>query len=229
MRKATTLCLFLVLCFSGSALAQQTVSFGTAPSAALNDAFTAGRHNGVRGLSGPFDLDKDGKKEFLLAEYSGGGRAHVIENQGVGKWEVVYSTPVLDSTSYDRNGRYATVGDLDGDGKNEIILTAGNRYSATNPRKNLYKIGVYVFEHTGKDNDYGNLPASIFTFEDDANKDVGPPSDLRLEVFDAVDVDKDGKQELLLAANGPGSWDYFFAYSVDGDFQANGAGSTFET
>jgi hypothetical protein len=226
MRKATTLLATLLLIWSaGTALAQQNeynLSFPTSED--ITAPFTQGVQSGSRGVSGPWDLDGDGKAEVLVTDYTGGGRVHVVEAQGPNDWQHVYSTPWMDSTASVNNARYAAGGDLDGDGSQEIIFIAGNSYSAFNPNPDLV-VGLYVFEHTGDDNDFGTLPASINTLDD---IDIGAPASGYSEFIQTMDIDGDGTQEVLFAFNGPSSHDLFYIYSVSGTYEPNGLGQGFE-
>lgn len=231
MHRATTLVLASLFLLVGSVAAQTTeFIFNPLRTGELNDPFPVYSHNGARGLSGPFDMDHDGKLEFLVAQHdAAGGTVHVIENVGLNTWELVYSTALIDSSSSSRNARYAYSGDLDGDGRGEIIFAAGNGYNTTtNPN---YVMGLYVFEWDGvpgSDN-YGTAPATIGDFY--ALDGLGQPSSyLDAQNFRVGDVDGDGQDEVLLAANGSGgTWDVFYVLSVNGDFETNGAGTTFET
>ena len=76
MKIATTVILSLLLVLVSQA---QTTEFVFDPdrTGELTDALPVGEHNGVRGLSGPWDLDRDGQSEFILAQHdAAGGRAH---------------------------------------------------------------------------------------------------------------------------------------------------------
>ena len=227
MYKATTLfAVALLILGTGPAFAQTNeYNFSLPTSEDFMAPFTRGVQSGARGVSGPFDLDNDGMQEVLLTDYTGGGRVHVIEAQGPNDWQWVYSTPWMDSTATTRNARYATGGDLDNDGNQEIIFIAGNSYSAFNPNPDLVR-GLYVFEHTGQDNDFGTLPASINPMDD---ADLGPPGNGYSEFIQTVDIDGDDTQEVLFAFNGPSSHDLFYVYSVVGTFEPNGLGTGFET
>ncbi len=131
MKRATTLLVMLVMAGWQLTAAQSTeYVFNPERTGELTDPFPVGSENGARGLSGPFDLDQDGQLEMLVGQHVGaGGVIHVIENTGTDTWELVYSTALLDSTTFDYNARFAQVGDLDSDGNLEIIYVGGNDYS----------------------------------------------------------------------------------------------------
>ncbi len=222
MRYTVTLFVLGLFLLVGNAYAQKTdYVFNVPVSDSFFAPFRVGGHSGARGVFGPCDLDKDGKIEVLVTEYSGGGRVHVIENVGVDTWELVYSTPWADSTSSSRNGRYAVCGDLDGDGMNEIIFPSGYGYSATNPNvvNGIYKMGLWVYEYTGQDNNYGDMPAAIDDFEGGTLL----PNRWIVEQMRVVDVDGDGNQEVLFPNNGNNAGDNWYIVSVTGDI-----GSGFE-
>ena len=226
MRKVTA-CMALAVCLlAGTASAQELEYVFSPEGSELTDPFPVGIHNGARGLSGPFDLDGDGNVEILVTQHSGGGgRVHVIENSGVDAWELVYSTPVLDSTDYDRNARYATGADLDGDGLGEIVFVAGVGYSGTDA---TLTEGAYVFEYDGQGSDnYGDYPAAIGNFYE-IDPILGENSgNTYAQKLQAVDVDGDGQQELLVPANGPSTHDVFYVLSVTGEFETAGASGSF--
>lgn len=222
MRKATTLLAALFLLLAGQAYAQTsdfTLSIPLDDSGELGPYNTgldgAGVHSGARDVAGPYDLDGDGKMEVLLADYSGGGRVHVIENVGTDMWELVYSTPFLDSTSTTSNARVVAGGDLDGDGRGEIMFLGGRSYSATNPNIDQLPLGLYIFEHTGTDNDYGSeLPTAVLEF---ARPDGELQPGITAEVMAVMDVDGDGDQEVMVPTNSSNAFDYFYIYSANGE------------
>ena len=160
-------------------------------------AYWPGRHSGARTVAGPFDFDNDGKVDVVLSDYSGGGRVHIIENVGPDTWELVFSSPLVDSTSTSGNARGVTMGDLDGDGLTELHIFMGTGYSATNPLVPLAGLtpGLFITEATGEDNALGVLPY-IYTFDDDL------PDRFRTEQMIVADVDGDGANELMFANNG---------------------------
>ncbi len=170
-------------------------------------------HSGARTVQGPFDLDGDGKPEVLVSDYSGGSRVHVLENTGIDTWELVYSTPVLDATTTTGNGRVFAAGDMDGDGMGEIIFLSGSGFAEDSP----YPFGMFVFEATG-DDEFGFSPTAIFDFEPTV------PNRWRAEQMHVVDVDGDGRDEVLFGNNGNNDNDEWFVIGVVGDI-----GSGFET
>ncbi len=211
MKKVTTLTLALFM-FAGISYAQQSEFLLNVPNS--DDAtagYFTGTQSGARAIAGPYDLDADGLFEVLLSDYTGGGRVHVIENVSADTWELVYTTPWLDSTGTTNNIRSVTGGDLDGDGFGEIIFFAGRGYSETNPNVAELPAGLYVFENTG-DNDYGTEPATIYEFDGDL------PDRWRTEQFDLFDIDGDGIEEIMFGNNGGDNrYDNWYVLSVTGD------------
>ncbi|NNE71938.1 MAG: hypothetical protein HKN29_16455, partial [Rhodothermales bacterium] len=163
-------------------------------------------HSGARTVAGPFDLDGDGRSEVLLSDYSGGTRVHVMENSGVDTWEWVYSTPILDEYSGSLNGRVISGGDMDGDGKGEIVFLSGFNFAAGSP----YPVGMYVFEAQGN-NEFGSAPTAIFDFQPNV------PNRWRAEQMHVVDVDRAGLDEVLFGNNGNNANDEWFVIGVTGD------------
>ncbi len=219
MQRSLSLSFALVLMIGGTAWGQSTdLLFNVPTSDDIMGGYSTGIHSGARTVVGPYDLDGDGAQEILLSDYTGGGRVHVIENVGVNTWELVYSTPFLDSTATTNNIRAIIGGDLDGDGAGEIMFLAGRSYSEFNPNIASLPPGLYSFEFTGTDNDYGTAPASINEF----NADL--PDRWRTEQMQTLDVDGDGLDEVLIANNGGDNrYDNWYVYGVSGDI-----GSGFE-
>ena len=174
--------------------------------------YAAGLHSGARDIAGPVDLDNDGKMEIVVSDYTGGGRAHVIENAGADTWEWVYSTPWVDSTGTTNNIRSIAAGDMDGDGMGEILFFAGRGYGVTS----TLKPGLYAYEFNGTD--FGTGPASVYEFDDHL------PDRWRQERIEMMDIDGDDVDEIFWGNNGSaGEDDEWYILSVDGDI-----GSGFE-
>ena len=222
MHKVTSIFVVLLLLSAGDAFAQQTDYIFEVPLAQSDEfkgPYTLGEdgsavHSGARAVTGPFDLDGDGSQEVLLTDYSGGGRVHVIENRGVDTWELVYSTPWMDSTASVSNARYAYGADLDDDGNGEILFISGHGFSETNPNIDDLPLGMYIFEYTGTDDDYGDAPAAILQLETETGE---PQPSIISEQFAVEDVDGDEEEEILIPANSSSAFDYFYIYSATGD------------
>jgi hypothetical protein len=210
----------LALALSASSVFAQDLEYllTVPPSDDYFAGYTVGIHSGARDVSGPHDLDGDGQYEVLVSDYTGGGRVHVVENRGPDTWELVWSTPALDSTATTNNIRAISAGDLDGDGNGEIYFLGGRNYSETNPNIDNLPPGLYAFEYTGEDDNYGDLPASIYEFGDHL------PNRWRAEQIVVQDVDGDGFDELMFANNASDNPDdNWYVISVTGDI-----GSGFE-
>ena len=171
--------------------------------------YALGLHSGARDIAGPVDLDGDGNMEIVVSDYTGGGRAHVIEHAGMNMWEWVYSTPWVDSTGTTNNIRSIAAGDLDGDKMGEIIFFAGRGYSEDsdlNP-------GLYVYEYTGDaEKPFGDGPAAVYEF---GGEEDHLPNRWRQERIEIMDIDGDGKQELFWGNNGNNAHDEWYIVSVD--------------
>ena len=206
MRKSL---LFISLLFFAGVVSAQTTDFTWVPDPVNGlsvhplygvpnpPAYWPGRHSGARTVAGPFDFDNDGRVDVLLTDYSAGGRVHIVENVGVDTWELVYSTPLIDSTSTSLNARGATMGDLDGDGLMELYVFMGSGYSATNAIVATLGLapGLYATEVTGNDNELGVLPY-VYEFDGDL------PDRMIVEQMTVTDVDGDGANEIMFGNNG---------------------------
>ncbi len=169
----------------------------------------AGR--GVFVASNP-DLDGDGKPEILVTEYSDGGRVLVFEVVGDDKMEYVWGSKRINPGGFGPGStpRSVSVGDLDNDGKMEIIFQIGN-----NPADSLR--GIHIYEYQGNDNDYGTDPAIIIPFES-IDSLFGEINVGRSEnPLKVQDVDGDGKNELMFTPRAFGNLDAGNMYILEVD------------
>ena len=215
MKKSTSLIILCLILVVSQGLAQQTPPFPVdgdnnnfvlkATSLEYSDFWQDG---GIRGLMAGCDLDKDGLYEIICSDYDQGGRVHIFEVIGDNQIQWIWSSPSIGSSTQ-TTCRFTGISDLDGDGKQEILLSISEQAGA--PRSDL--AGIQVYEWLGQNNQFGSAPLAII-------RGVSKNSKFSCDSFFAKDVDKDFRQELVFAINGDD--DYFLVYSVTGDFeQAN--------
>ena len=158
------------------------------------DTITSDAGRGVYVVDNP-DLDNDGKPEIIVTEYTRGGRVFVFEVVDNDKIEYVWSSKKLATgAGGGSTPRTVTVGDFDNNGKQEIIFPVG--YTATDSAEFAMR-GLYFYEWTGNDDDYGSEPTYKLSFESIdpafANVNAGrTESGLRCQ-----DIDGDGRSELI--------------------------------
>jgi hypothetical protein len=158
-----------------------------------------GQISGSRGVWGGTDLDKDGRQEIWVTDYSGGGKIHAFE------WYYGDTLVHVWSSAYRKNSstsgtRSVKTGDLDGDGLGEVIFFAGavHRTDST--------AGLHVYEWDGvTDNGYGTVtsaglgPTWVRNLHAVFNDTLGYSY---TENFIVEDVDGDGQQEIAFTYNG---------------------------
>lgn len=161
----------------------------TLPDSLLPYSNTAGApaNIGTRSVWIADDLDQDGKPEAIAVDYSNRGRVHVMEMNG-DQLEIVWSSP-LNEIGGGSTPRWVRTGDLDGDGRGEIIFP--------NSQNSSVDIRVRVFEWDGSgDNVYIeaiDLPADAFSAQGVGNFRTNR------EVGEVYDFDGDGLDELIMA------------------------------
>ncbi len=194
---------------------------------------------GLRGAWVAPDLDKDGKPEIIVTDYTKTGRVHVFQAAGNDTLEWIWSSPRLDLIAGQPYGigggstpRTIRSGDLDGDGKGEIIF---NRPGTAG--------GFLIFEWDGVNGShkFGTIPSAVIpqtvaygsSFGVKAGLPVEGGLQTTVEQFEIADVDGDGKQELITPKNlasttnddfliisASGQWDFenqgFASFQIEG-------------
>jgi hypothetical protein len=191
---------------------------------------------GIRGSWVAPDLDNDGKPEIFVTDYTKTGRVHAFQAVGNDSLEWIWSSPRLDLVEgqpYGAGGgstpRTIRSGDMDGDGKGEVIF---GRNGSTG--------GFLIFEWDGVNGShkFGTLPSAMVPDQVTYGANFGPlagsPNEGGLqksvEHFEVMDVDGDGKQELVIPKNlsGGANDDYLIIQAVGSwEFESQGF-ATFE-
>ncbi len=163
-----------------------------------------------RGIYAGCDLDKDGKPEIIMTQYANGGALEIFEVTGDNTMEEVWRSPDFGSP-YGSPVRTVAVGDLDGDGYDELyayVNTGWNTVDSTG--------GIVVFQNNGMDNQY-DMVAKLDWSTNPALIDTGS---WRCEDIAVADFDNDGQLELAFTRWIGGNKDprTVNILSVDGNF-----------
>lgn len=144
------------------------------------------------------DLDGDGLPEIIVTEYGNGGRVFVFEMIGDDILEFVWASKILEagrsSTGGGSTPRSVTTGDFDNNGRQEIVFQIGFNPNDSTDAANR---GIYFYEWTGQDNDYGTEPIFKMTFESIDSSFAGVSVGRTEAGLRIQDIDGDGRSELL--------------------------------
>ena len=162
----------------------------------------------IRSCAFALDVDGDNRSEIAVTTYGAGGGVSVFEAIGNDSIRLVWTSPRVATGGGGSTPRYVLFGDLDNDGKKEVIYQSNNN-------------GIYIFEWdgvVGSDN-YGTQPSQI----------IGPPFITNVtgnaEYMEVGDVDADGQQELLVAYNSStNADDKYYIISGVGDWTTGDPG-----
>ena len=221
--------LFIITCTVSLVFAGDFVQTGVAPPYidGADTLFGGVPGSASRGALVGTDLDQDGLREVWVTSYSNGGQVFCFEEAGTDTLAFVWAAAEI--TADYSSPRDVHTGDLDSDGKGEIIFHVGRWTGESNP-----DAGLHVYEWDGiNDNGYGTEAAFRVDFMNALNDSL---AESRVEGFSVGDIDGDGQDEILLANNGtsdpvwgtqdgstPYSNDRFIIMSVSGDIGGFGA------
>ena len=170
----------------------------------------------VRDMVVGSDLDMDGYPEIIISDYKDGGRIHVFEVTGNNTLQEVWTFTGGTGNPTSQPARSVTVGDLDGDGRGEIIVAMTGNSGDTLPEH----VGLWVFEWDGVigSNNYGidGQPTERYIeFARDENGNL--PDRYRAEDIVVGDFDDDSTQEVLWVNNASTAFDNAYLFSIVGD------------
>ena len=170
----------------------------------------------VRDMVVGSDLDQDGRPEIILTDYKDGGRIHVFEVVGNDSIQEVWSFLGGTGNPTSQPARSVAVGDLDNDGRGEIIVAMTGDSGDTLDTH----VGLWVFEWdgvSGSDN-YGINGEPSERYLDFLREPDGTlPDRIRSEDIAVGDFDGDGKQEVLWVNNASTVFDNAYIFSISGD------------
>ncbi len=205
-----TLVIAMVACyvsFSQVRLASK-YSFPLRPNPATARDSMLNELKSIRGCAFAVDVDGDNRSEIAATSYGGAGGVSVFEAVGNDSLRLVWTSPRVASGGGGSTPRYVLFGDLDNDGKKEVIYQSNAN-------------GIYIFEWDGvigSDN-YGTAPSQI----------IGAPFITNVtgnaEYMEVADLYGDSKQELLVAYNSStNADDKYYVISADGEWTTGDPG-----
>jgi Tol biopolymer transport system component len=170
----------------------------------------------TRGVTAGSDLDNDGLKEVLITDYRTRG-VHVYESTGDNTLEWVASVGD-EFTTYYTTPRHVITGDLDHNGRGEIIfLSMQDTADAFT--------GIHIWEWDGVDGSDAYVRYVIPILVDGAEVDRYYGE----RALNIGDVDGDGQVEILISINGlDPSFDAILIASIQGSFSTGNANMVVE-
>jgi len=184
------------------------------------DTLLAVAGRSIEFVPGPKSLDGDDLADIIVPDYNDGGRVHVFEQVSKNSLEfkLVWSSPKKKprangaiSPGPSSTPRMVTYGDLDGNGKNEVLMPLGYAVTDTVLSDTTWPRGVHVYECIG-DNNYGTAPFIIRPEQFDPTTVNIPFGRMEKPGMIAADIDNDGKQELVCGS---------FTFVFDKDIKKN--------
>ena len=159
-----------------------------------------------RGAYSGCDVNQNGLYEIILTSYEGGGTFHVFEITQNNTAVEIWKAPFIGSSN-NLAVRDVKVGDLDNNGDYEIIVSVNGLGGVDDD-----VMGLLIYEYTKATESFDEPYHTII--------DTNALNDrIQIEGFDVFDVDRDGKQEILVSNNGSISdFDSVYIISFEGTF-----------
>lgn len=165
--------------------------------------FPGSEPGGTGNIVSGLDLDKDGKVEFYAVNDNWGDtpdelipRIYKYENNG-GTWELVWMTTL--NIPKQNTWPALTYGDLDKDGKGEIIWGVVNNTDDANPNP----ARIVVFETPGDGSDVMGIADGSGNYLPNAKWTILPSTsvkeNMRPFMWEVKDIDDDGVDEIIFA------------------------------
>lgn len=165
-----------------------------------------------------FDTDKDGKGEFICG-YTDYDSNYVMlyEANGDNNYQLVWHWKIPIAIN---SFTAITIGDLDGNGKDEIIVGLPAVTDAERPNPDR----LYVFEWNGTvgENAYGNFDGTGYQPHSSFNCELPNLTDFRPYSMQVEDIDNDGTNELVMGVRQGGRGREIMVLSVTGEFTGFG-------
>ncbi len=210
MQKYLLLTIFSIFLIIFSSLQAQSDGDNTTMGLAYSNPSVGNLTGFGRGIHSGSDMDNDGRPEIVLTQYASGGALVVYEVIGDNMMEEVWRSPdIAPNNSYGSPCRTVQVGDLDGNGVEEIITFINTGWNSVQD-----SVGIVIYQWDGvTDDNYvevARLNHNTFTGHD--------TSSYRSEDLCVADFDDDGDLEIAWANWVGGNNRFFSIYSVTGDF-----------
>ncbi|MFZ5515988.1 MAG: FG-GAP-like repeat-containing protein [Candidatus Zhuqueibacterota bacterium] len=172
-------------------------------------------HSNPRGIFAGSDVDQDGKPEIMCTEYEGIFHVYEVVADNTVEWVFSYKTPHAPASGSQPRG--IGVSDMDGNGKQEIIVHMGALAAGLTAKPD--SIGFYFFEWDGvTDNGFGISGGPTYILP---ATEIDPRLTRTERTEDVYfdDVDNDGHIEALWPCNaGANAGDGLYIFScVDGE------------
>jgi len=175
------------------------------------DSILAGLKS-IRGVNYAANPFGDGTPAIVATNYYDKGHVNVFIPIGDDSLQLVWTSPTVSAFGGGSTPRYAIFGDLDNDGRVEVIYqSSGN--------------GIFIYEWDGVKGSYnfGTKPSQVI----DKNTAPGMKNlGGNVEYMESEDVDGDGQNELLVAYNSSPSPtnDVYYIISAVGTWSTNNPG-----